>query len=273
MVRLIGVGDNTVDTYINQGMMFPGGNAVNVPVLARRYGHETSYIGCLGNDFRGKLILKALKEEKVDVSHVKIIEGPNAWCEVYLVDNDRVFGNSTKGVVKRLILTGDDFDFIKRHDITHTSIFSYIETQLPRLSKASNHISFDYSSKWTTEYLEKTLPWVDIAILSYPIKLLSKVKNFLNWIHKQGPSLVILTLGAEGSIAFDGSAVYTQGIVKTEVIDTLGAGDAFIARFLVEHLSGTPIQDSLEKAAVSGAETCGYYGGFGHGIPIDSTKV
>jgi fructoselysine 6-kinase len=37
-VVLAGLGDNVVDRYVNEGMMYPGGNAVNVAVHARRSG-------------------------------------------------------------------------------------------------------------------------------------------------------------------------------------------------------------------------------------------
>ena len=66
-MRIVGVGDNTVDKYLHLKMMFPGGNAVNVPVLARRYGHDASYIGWLGDDTYGHLILDALVAEGLDV--------------------------------------------------------------------------------------------------------------------------------------------------------------------------------------------------------------
>jgi fructoselysine 6-kinase len=268
MVRIIGVGDNTIDTYVHQGMMFPGGNSVNVPVLAKRYGANTSYIGCLGHDFRGTLILKALKEEGVDVSHVKILEGPNARSEVFLIDNDRVFGKSSKGVSINIALTDEDYRFIKMHHLTHSSIYSKIESQLPQLSKISPLTSFDFSSSWTKEYLEQNLPWVDLAFLSYPSDITGNIEDLIKWAFKHGPQLVVITQGKKGSIAFDGVTMYTQGIVETEVVDTLGAGDAFIARFLVEYLQERSIQEALEKAAISGAETCGYFGAFGHGIPI-----
>lgn len=42
MIRIIGVGDNTVDTYIHLKKAFPGGNALNVAVLARRNGADTA---------------------------------------------------------------------------------------------------------------------------------------------------------------------------------------------------------------------------------------
>ena len=36
MLRVLGIGDNTVDIYLDEGMQYPGGNAVNVAVQAGR---------------------------------------------------------------------------------------------------------------------------------------------------------------------------------------------------------------------------------------------
>ncbi len=44
MIRVIGVGDNTIDVYLHKRTMF-GGNALNVAVLAHRYGHPAAYLG------------------------------------------------------------------------------------------------------------------------------------------------------------------------------------------------------------------------------------
>ncbi len=41
-MRLLGLGDNTVDIYIDRRVDFPGGNAVNVAVFDKRLGFETS---------------------------------------------------------------------------------------------------------------------------------------------------------------------------------------------------------------------------------------
>ena len=53
MVRVLGIGDNTVDIYVDQDVQFPGGNAVNVAVMMKRLGAEASYLGCIGTDFLG----------------------------------------------------------------------------------------------------------------------------------------------------------------------------------------------------------------------------
>ncbi len=268
MVRVIGVGDNTVDQYIHLGKMFPGGNAVNVAVLAQRYGHTASYIGWLGNDIYGNLILNALRTEGINTSRCRILDGTNAHNEVTLIDGDRVWGASTPGVTPQIALYDDDLTFVSQHDLTHTSIYSYIEKDLSRLSAASKTLSFDFSDNWDRDYLAATLPWVHIAVLSYPERSAEETEELMQWIAEQGPHLVLVTQGASGATVLEGRQFYRQGIVETRIVDTLGAGDAFAARFLVEYLSETPIQQAMLKAAQSAAETCGYYGAFGYGVDI-----
>ncbi len=267
-LNIIGVGDNTVDQYIHLRRMFPGGNAVNVPVLVRRYGHRASYMGCLGNDALGRLLLDALVEEGVDVSRCRVVAGPNAYCQVSLVAGDRVFGESSVGVTPLLALTDDDLAFIRQHDIAHTSIYSHIEKDLPRLRKSANRLSFDFSQGWKQTYLAAALPYVAFAFLSCSHLQEDETADLLRWAHAQGPEMVVATRGQHGALAFDGRRLYRQGIVETAVVDTLGAGDAFIARFLVEWGSGQSAEESLALAAASAAETCGYYGAFGHGVPF-----
>lgn len=268
MIRLIGVGDNTVDQYLHLRQMFPGGNAVNVPVLARRYGHAASYIGWLGDDRLGQLILAALQAEGVDTSRCRVVKGANAYCQVSLVDGDRVFGQSDAGVTRQIALTDADLAFVRQHDITHTSIYSHIQAELPRLRQASDWLSFDFSQGWRREYLTAVLPYVDAAFLSYPEQSEAETADLLRWVQGQGPRIVVVTRGKDGALAYDGQQLYQQPIVPTTVVDTLGAGDAFIARFLVEYGAGQPIAASLARAAASAAETCGYYGAFGHGADL-----
>ncbi|HSK40865.1 MAG TPA: PfkB family carbohydrate kinase, partial [Arenibaculum sp.] len=73
-----------------------------------------------------------------------------------------------------------------------------------------------------------------------------------------------------GAFAYDGERVHRQGIVETEVIDTLGAGDAFAARLLVELHGGRSLAEALPMGAASAAQTCRYLGAYGHGVPFDA---
>jgi fructoselysine 6-kinase len=266
-MRVIGVGDNTVDKYKHLKQMFPGGNVVNVTVFARRHGHEASYVGWLGNDVYGQLLLDALKQEGVDTSRCRVLDMPNAHCEVDLVDGDRVWTFATPGARQFLALNDDDFAFVHEHDLTHSSIFSFVERDLSRLSAVSSTLSYDFSNKWTRDYLSATLPSVHVAILSYPDHDPDATEDLMRWVKGHGVRLVLVTQGSQGATVYDGQRFYRQSIVEMSVVDTLGAGDSFAARFLVEHLSGMAIPAAMVRAAESAAHTCSHYGAFGHGCP------
>lgn len=124
MVRLLGIGDNTVDIYLTEEMQYPGGNAVNVAVHARRNGAEASYLGCLGQDILGDLVFESLASEGVDVSRVRRIKGPNPWSRIRHQNGDRIFIGSNPGVRDRYDLTADDLAFIITHDLVHTTVHS-----------------------------------------------------------------------------------------------------------------------------------------------------
>lgn len=265
-MRVVGIGDNTVDKYLHLRKMFPGGNAVNVPVLAHRYGRHGSYIGCLGNDPYGQLILKALQKEGIDVSHCRTLDGPNAYCEVTIINGERVFGDFTVGVRDQLKLNADDLAFIRTHDLTHTSIYSAIEKYLPSVQHASPLLSFDFSQDWDKKYLSEILGYVDIAILSHSNPNRQEVEDLIIWVKSQGPKLVILTQGRHGAFVYDGRQLHHQPPIDIEVLDSLGAGDAFAARFMLEYFEGKPIEIASGEAAQSAGETCRYYGAFGHGV-------
>lgn len=265
-MKLIGIGDNVVDKYVDLGKMFPGGNALNVAVLSNRYGVDSAYLGCLGSDREGTHILNALKEEEVDVAKVKVLEGINAYCNVTLIDNDRVFVSGNKGISQNITLDSDDLEYIKKYDLIHTSIYSGIEELLPVLYNTNIDISMDYSSDFTEEYILRTIPYIRYAFFSGSEIADSDIKDFQKKISSLGPELVLITKGEKGAYLYYLGEFYEQSIIETEVIDTLGAGDGFISRLLVGILKKENIEEVLVNSAKEAAKVCGYYGAFGHGI-------
>ncbi len=269
MISVIGVGDNTVDRYLHLGKMFPGGNAVNVPVLAHRLGCPAAYLGWLARDPHGLLVYNALIEEGVDVSHSRLVEGQNAYCEVSLVDGDRVFGKFSAGVCDQISLDDADLRFISTFDLVHTSVYSFITPYLKKLRLVSKMLSFDFSSEWDRQMLTEILPMVDIALISNPTEDIDENRELINFASAFGPEIILVTSGEQGALLFDGSRFFHQKIDPIgEVIDTLGAGDAFAASFMVNYLEGFSISDALHKAARYASAACKYYGAFGHGAPL-----
>jgi fructoselysine 6-kinase len=269
-LRILGIGDNVVDQYLDLGLMFPGGNALNVPVLARRYGAEAAYIGVLGNDRAGQHILASLRAEDVDVSRVQFVARPNRYARVTLVEGDRVFlPGGNKDVTGLLTLSATDYHFMRNFDVVHSSVHSLIEDDLPTIRKHSRHVSFDFSRVFDRPILDRILPYVDFAFFSGAGMSLAEIQEAQREIAHKGPRFVLVTRGPEGTVLYLDDAYVEQPPVLATIVDTLGAGDAFIARFLVGFLEGEEVSVAMRSAAEAAAATCGKYGAFGYGIPLE----
>ena len=85
------VGDNCVDLYPVQTKKFVGGNGVNTAVAVQRNGIHCGYLGIVGNDEAGKLIIETLQKETIDCQRLRQTEGKTAWTIVHLEDGERIF--------------------------------------------------------------------------------------------------------------------------------------------------------------------------------------
>ncbi|MBT2574808.1 fructoselysine 6-kinase [Bacillus sp. ISL-51] len=269
-MKLIAVGDNVVDYYQDQETFYPGGNALNVAVLARRLGHDASYIGILGSDEAAAHLLNVLKLEKVNTDYIRQAYGENGMAVVTLDERgDRIFVGSNKGGVQsRLTLAFQEHDvtFIREHDVLHTSVYSRIERDLPNLCGIVP-ISFDFSTKREDSYLQTVCPYVTYAFFSGSDLSESECVKLAEKAHGFGVKIVCLTRGEHGAVLSDGARIYHQPIVRADIIDTLGAGDSFIAGFLTAFFEHQDIRHALLGAAQTAAKTCGVFGAFGYGHP------
>ncbi|ACO47923.1 PfkB family carbohydrate kinase [Deinococcus deserti] len=268
MPRLLGIGDNTVDLYLSDGTMYPGGNAVNVAVLSARLGHSASYVGCVGTDAAGELILSALRAEGVDLSHCRQMEGMTSWSGIEHRDGDRYFVGSAPGVQGEWTLTEADLTFTAAHDLVHTSIYSRLDDALPRIRQAAALLSYDFSSEWTTDLLARVAPQLDVAFLSAGEDPLPEATALAEEVAGYGAGVVVVTRGARGALALTDTVLYTQNPVPAAVVDTLGAGDAFITAFLHCWATHHDVPAALTAGAHEAARNCAVHGAFGYGTPI-----
>ena len=268
MSRLLGIGDNTIDIYVDRGVQFPGGNAVNVAVLARRLGASASYLGYIGDDYFGDLIRDALEAENVDISRLRVTDTPNSWSRIRHIGNDRVFDGSNPGPCGGYALTIDDFAYIAEHDVVHTSVYSKIEDDLARIGDTAHCLSFDYSNEYDTGYIRDTAQHLNIAFLSDADGSEATCEMLCRDVAAFGPATVVVTRGSKGAVGYHDGALCAQPVLDGPVIDTLGAGDGFIAAFLLARQAGQTLEAALTRGAENALHVCSYHGAFGHESPI-----
>ena len=260
MKRIACIGDNCVDFYDETGERYPGGNPVNVSVYFRRLGTPSSYIGAVGDDENGKMIIDSLAGKSVDVSHVKVLEGITAVTHVQRINGERMFGDSDPGVSALLELTEEDLDFIGTHDLAVTGLWGYTEPFLPILKKRGIPIAYDASNYPDLPQGKEGIRHADYVFFSDDEADEEQLRQKMRSIAAAGPSVVVAMRGSRGSLALEGERYEASGIVNCEVVDTMGAGDSYIAGFLNAHLDGADLTDCMRKGAENAAITIGYKG-------------
>ena len=259
-IKIAAVGDNCVDAYDQTGGAFPGGNPVNVAVYAVRLGGEASYTGVVGDDAYGKLMKESIAKKGVDISHLKVMPGSTAVTHVEIIDGERILGDYEEGVMADFKLSEEDIEFLGSHDLVVSGIWGMIENDLEKIKACGTRIAFDFATKYESPVIGIAIPFVDYAFFAYDGEDEEWMRNFMEEMQEKGAKTVIVTRGTKGSIAYDGTSYTEFGIIPCDVVDTMGAGDSFIAGFLYGILQGKSLQESMEQGAKNSSVTLGYSG-------------
>ena len=284
-VKVLGFGDNVVDKYEHLKIMYPGGNAVNFAVYAKQFGAERSaYMGIFGSDREAEHVIASLEAEGIELVKCIQVIGENGCSKNTVIDGDRVFLGSNKGGVARthlLRLTQEDLEYAKGFSLVYSNCNGFADWECPKLKAAGLPIAFDFSDRWTPDYLRATLPWVDIALLSCSHLPAGQREEALNQALHWGATIAVATAGQEGSWAkWEGKLFHAPAAQAAQVADTMGAGDAYFAAFLCSLLQTAGeeglfardlpqrIPRAMEQAAAYAAKTCALEGAFGGGVPL-----
>lgn len=253
------VGDNCIDFYKSMNRGFPGGNPVNVSVYLKRLGENSSYTGAVGNDSYGEFMISSIKGKGVDTSHIKILQGNTAITEVNLKGEERILGDYHEGVLSQFKLSNEDIHFLCSHDIVISGIWGMIENDLWKIKKRNIPIAFDFANKISHNKVLEIISNVDYAFFSY-YNDDKFIREYMISMANLGPKLIIVTLGENGSLCYDGSNFTKFGIMPCHVIDTMGAGDSYIAGFLQGIMKGLDIYHCMENGAQNASVTLKYHG-------------
>ncbi|MED4228060.1 fructoselysine 6-kinase [Neobacillus cucumis] len=269
MVKVLGIGDNVVDKYVHIKTMYPGGNALNFSVFAKKLGMEAAFIGTFGDDKEAEHVEKVLKELKIDLSHCRHFSGENGCARVTLEDGDRVFLGSNAGGVTRenpFVLTDGDIEYIKGFSLMHTGLYSHTGHILEQLSTLGVPLSFDFSDDFQQEEIEQYISYVDYAFFSCSHLSHEETEQLLESNHRKAGQILVATRGSDSAIAFDGAKYYYQEPEYVKAVDTMGAGDSFITAFLLHLLNEKDIASSIKESAAFAAKSCLVEGSFGYGV-------
>ena len=196
----------------------------------------------------------------MDVSHVQVLPGPTSTTHVSLENGNRVFTAYDPGVMEQFSLRPEDYDFIRKHDLAVSALWGRCEHDLGRIRAMGLPVAFDCADLPFDPAAQAALPNSDIAFFSDDTEDDQALKRTVETLYAPGPSIVVAMRGARGSLAYDGKRYYAQAAIECPVVDTLGAGDSYIAGFLYSYLAGLPMEQCMKAGAENASVTIGYLG-------------
>lgn len=181
-MKVLGIGDNVVDKYVHLRMMYPGGNALNFSVFAKRAGVDAAFIGVFGDDNEGRHVEHILRELDIDISRCRYHSGENGCARVTLEEGDRVFLDSNEGGVTRLHpleLSEEDKAYLRGFDLIHTGLYSHTGHLLPELEALEIPLSFDFSDDFTDTQVEQYITHANFAFFSCSHMTDEETQNYI----------------------------------------------------------------------------------------------
>ncbi|QGA57854.1 PfkB family carbohydrate kinase [Brucella sp. 2280] len=256
--NLIAVGDNCLDAYLNKGFVTVGGNALNVAVQWKRLGYRARYFGALAPDEEAQIMLDVIEDAGLARSDLEILEGKSAVTLLTDDAGERHFLFESLGVGENYIPDRQRYQALLSSDWTHLGTNSS-ERLVRQLVEDGVRFSVDVS----TRHFDLTLEGVPLVFASGPGDPDEPVQPLITQFKRAGAQQVVITCGKRGSFYDNGRQLYSADSVPVNVVDTCGAGDSFIASFLVAlFFEGCSEEVALHRAAVNASETCTHLGGF-----------
>jgi 5-dehydro-2-deoxygluconokinase len=255
---------------------FLGGSAANVAVAAARHGRRTALISRTGADDFGRFLREELERLGVSSEFVSPVAGlptPITFCEIHPPDHFPItFYRYPKA--PDLEIKPEELD---AKAIAGADLFWITTTGLSdEPSRSAHHqalrfrggerltvLDLDYrdafwdSASDARREIAKVLPEVDIVVGNLTECEVAVGKSdppgIAEALLDSGPKVAVVKLGPDGVLGFDESGVVSVPAIEVEVVNGLGAGDAFGGAFCHGVLSGWPLHQTLEFANTAGA--------------------
>jgi 2-dehydro-3-deoxygluconokinase len=248
----------------------------NLAIGARRLGCPAAWVGRVGDDELGELVVSRIRAEGVDVAGV--VRDPGAPTSLMLKERRtaamvRVHYYRRHGPGSRLQPADLDPAQVAAAAVLHVtgitpalspSARAAIDHAVELARAAGVPVSFDVnyrSALWTPE--EAAAVCRDLAARADVVfagddeaELLGldgDPADLARGLAGLGAGHAVVKLGERGAVAAVDGQVHAVEAVPVPAVDPVGAGDAFVAGYLAETLAGRPVPERLATAAACGA--------------------
>lgn len=273
-----------------------GGAEANVAAACARLGLRTAWISALPANPWGERIRRELAGHGVDCAHVRMTDG--ARIGVYFLEYGvpprpvRVLYDRRDSAFARLTAAQVDWEPIRRARLVHLTgitpaLGAAARGLVERALAEATTISFDVNYRATLwspgearAFLESLLARVRYLFIGQGeaqtlFGFAGSPEQTLESLARLAPKATIsLQRGEEGSTVLDGGRLIRPSRrPAVQVVDPIGAGDAYAAGFLWATLGGRDLQEAVDAGTAVAALKCSTWGDIALVSPQDVADV
>lgn len=257
-----------------------GGAESNVAIGLARLGHRVRWISALGEDFFGDMIESALQLEGVEVvaprsSHRPtglMVKSPSTGTERFVsyyrsgsaasemtigsISEDMLrdarllhitgitpaLSEGARGLVLDVVGRAKRLGLTVSFDVNYRSALWPVSQAAPTARELARQVDVIFGDRIELELLLEEAPASELELLSA--------------VAAMGASQVVLKRGDRGALGYVHGEFFEHSAEPAEVVDTVGAGDAFVAGYLSGWLDSAGPADNIRRAVFCGARAC-----------------
>lgn len=257
----------------------PGGAPMNVALHLNAIGQSVSIASRIGNDEPGKELKSFLEESGLSTEYVQVDEHlPTSEVLVHLDENNNATYEICEPVAWDNLELTDSLiakareagmlifgSLASRNPMSRRTVMQLLESDAVKLIDVNFRKPYD-----TKEVVEALLEKTDIVKLNddelvvfaqWYNKHKHDERSLIKWLALQyDVKMVCVTKGDKGALLYWNGEFYEHPGFKVNAVDTVGAGDAFLAGLVSSLIENHPPQDALAFACATGAFVAGKAG-------------
>ena len=243
-----------------------GGKGANQAAAAALLGASVAFLGRVGDDGFGGPLVRSLADKGVDTSLVQEVPGSSTGTAFITVTPDGENAITVAPGANRR-LTAEDVDhasewiqqarvLVAQMEIPPQAVLRAVEVAAGSGTRALINLAPPFEVPRTL--LEKLDPLVvneheAAFLLGESVEGVDGALSAAPELLSLGPRSVVVTVGDDGAVFSGGESAQHLTAPKVEVVDTTGAGDAFVGALAARLADNAPLEDAVAYAVRAGA--------------------
>ena len=248
--------------------MNAGGKGANQAVAAARYGNRVVFVAKTGDDLFGKQVREQLKIDGIITDYVFIDKEHPSGVALITIDKDAenciVVASGAN-----MYLSTDDIDQAADEICSADVVLMQLESPVETVAYAARIAAqagvpvilnpapapIEPLSTELMQNLYLITPNRSEASLISGIEVtdMESAQRAAKAIHAMGPRNVIITLGSEGSLIYNGASFMQIEALKVKAVDTTAAGDTYNGVLASVIAEGKSLIEAASEASIAGA--------------------